>query len=65
VHELVLQQTPLTQKLPVRHSVVLAHGWPSRFLLPQRLVCGSQMFGGWQSPSPVQAARQAVAPLQT
>jgi hypothetical protein len=65
LHELVLQQTPLVQKLPVRHSVVLAQGWPRRFLLPQRLVCRSQIFGARQSPSPVQAARHAVAPLQT
>ena len=64
-HELVLQQTPSTQKLPVRHSLVFAHAWPRRFLLPQRLVCGSQMLGGRQSSSPVQAPRHAVVPLQT
>jgi hypothetical protein len=65
LHELVLQQTPSTQKLPVRQSVVAVHGWPSRFWLPQRLVFGSQMAGDTQSRSRVQAARQAVLPLQT
>ena len=65
-HALVPQQTPSTQKLPGQAvGWSPAHGWPRRFLLPQRLVCGSQMLGGRQSASPVQAAWQAVAPLQT
>ena len=64
-HPLLTQQTPSTQKRPVRHWLVLAHGWPGRARLPQWLVFGSQMVGGRQSPSPVQAARQAVDPLQT
>src|SRR5262245_11872443 len=62
-HALVLQQTPSTQKLPVRQSLLDAHAWPRRFLLPQRLVCGSQMLGARQSLSAVHAARQAVDPL--
>jgi hypothetical protein len=63
-HELELQQTPSTQLLPVRHSLVIVQGWPSRFLLPQRLVTVSQMSGGKQSVSTVQAALQALlAPL--
>ena len=33
--------------------------------MPHRLVLGSQIVGGTQSPSRVQAARHAVAPLQT
>jgi hypothetical protein len=61
--ELVPQQTPSTQKLPVRQSLVALQAWPRRFLLPQRLVCGSQMLGDTQSWSPVHAARQAVEPL--
>jgi hypothetical protein len=65
MHELVAQQTPSTQKLPVRHSAVDAHGCPRRFSFPQWLVCGSQMLGGRQSLSAVQTPRQAVEPLQT
>ena len=59
------QQTPSTQKSPVRQSPVIAHGWPRRFLSPHRLVFGSQMLGGRQSASAVQVALQAevVAPL--
>jgi hypothetical protein len=64
-HALLTQQTPSTQKRPVKHWLVEEHGWPERARLPQWLVLGSQMVGGRQSPSPVQAARQAVAPLQT
>lgn len=64
-HALVLQQTRSTQVLPVRQSVVAVHGCPRRALLPHRLVCGSQMLGARQSASRVQAARHAVAPLQT
>jgi hypothetical protein len=64
-HALVPQQTPSTQKFPVRHSPVFAHAWPRRFLLPQRPVCRSQMLGGRQSLSPVHAPRHAVVPLQT
>jgi hypothetical protein len=63
--ELVLQQTPSTQKFPVRHSLVAVHAWPRRLSRPQRLVWRSQMFGGRQSPSLEHAARQAVEPLQT
>ena len=64
-HALLTQQTPSTQKRPVKHWLVEEHGLPARAKLPQWLVLGSQMVGGRQSPSPVQAARQAVAPLQT
>jgi len=60
-----LQQTPSTQLLPVKHSALEPQGWPRRFLLPHRLVIGSQMFGLWQSASEAQAALQAVVPLQT
>jgi hypothetical protein len=62
-HEAVLQQTPSTQLLPVRQSFELVHAWPRRFLLPQRFVVGSQMFGDRQSVSAVHAALQAVVPL--
>jgi hypothetical protein len=65
VHPFVLQQTPSTQKLPVRHSLVAAHDWPRRFRLPQWLVFGSQMFGDRQSLSLVHVPRHAVVPLQT
>ena len=61
-HAVALQQTPLVQKLPVRHSLVAAQGWPRRFLLPQRLVCGSQMLGATQWASLLQVPRHAVAP---
>jgi hypothetical protein len=65
----VLQQTPSTHVLPVRQSFVLVQAWPRRFLLPHRLVTGSQMLLplllGRQSASEVQAALQAVEPLQT
>jgi hypothetical protein len=64
-HALVLQQTPLVQKLSVRHSLVAAQGWPRRFLLPQRLVFGSQMLGARQSASFRQVPRHAVAPSHT
>jgi len=64
-HELVVQQTPLVQKLSVRHSLVAAQGWPRRFLLPQRLVFGSQMFGARQWASLLQVPRHAVAPSHT
>jgi hypothetical protein len=47
--ELVPQQTPSTQKFPVRQSFVVLHACPSRFLLPHLLVCGSQMLGDRQS----------------
>jgi len=60
-----LQQTPSTQLLPVRQSPVVAHDCPSRFLLPQRLVTGSQISVPAQSASLAQAALQAVLPLQT
>jgi hypothetical protein len=64
-HELALQQTPSTQLLLVRQSLVAAQVCPSRFLLPQRLVAGSQISGERQSASTEQAALQAVLPLQT
>ena len=60
---LELQQTPSTQLSPVRQSPVAVQAWPSRFLLPQRLVVGSQMSGDKQSLSRAQAALQAVEPL--
>jgi hypothetical protein len=61
----VLQQTPSTHVLPDKQSLVLVHACPRRFLLPQRLVIGSQMLPGKQSVSSEQAALQAVDPLQT
>lgn len=60
---MVEQQTPSTQKFPVRQSAVAVQACPSRFLLPQRLVVRSQMFGARQSASTVQAALQALVPL--
>jgi hypothetical protein len=48
-HAVALQQTPSTQLLPVRQSLVVAQACPSRFLLPQRLVIGSQIWGPTQS----------------
>jgi hypothetical protein len=65
LHELELQQTPSTQLLLVRQSLVCVHGWPSRFLLPQTLMTVSQISPATQSVSAVQAALQAVVPLQT
>jgi hypothetical protein len=62
-HDEVLQQTPSTQKSPVRHSAVLAQDCPRRFLLPHRFVLRSQMLGARQSLSLVQAALHAWAPL--
>jgi len=62
---LVLQHTPSTQLSPVRQSVVAAQACPRRFLAPHRLVLGSQISGDRQSASTVQAALQAVEPLQT
>jgi hypothetical protein len=64
-HAVALQQTPSTQLSPVRQSVVTAQACPSRFLVPQRPVFGSQMSGDRQSLSVAQAALQAVLPLQT
>ena len=64
-HELAPQQTPSTQKRPVRQSLVAVHDWPWRCRLPQWLVFGSQMLGDRQSGSLVQTARHAVVPLQT
>lgn len=63
--ELAPQQTPSTQESPVRHSAVDVQDWPRRRRLPHLLVCGSQMLGGRQSPSPVQTEKQAVVPLHT
>jgi hypothetical protein len=60
-----LQQTPSTQLLPVKQSVVTAHACPSRFLLPHRPTFVSQISGDRQSASTAQAALQAVVPLQT
>jgi hypothetical protein len=62
-HIEAVQQTPSTQKLPVRQSVVCAQVWPRRFLLPHRLVLGSQIAGARQSVSAVHAALQADVPL--
>jgi hypothetical protein len=59
-HTPLLQQTPSTQKLPVRQSPVAVHGCPRRFLSPHRLVLGSQMLGARQSVSAVHAALQAA-----
>ena len=64
-HALALQQTPSTQLSPVKQSVLSAQACPSRFLVPQRFVLGSQMSGERQSVSTAQAALQAVLPLQT
>lgn len=64
-HPLLTQQTPSTQKRPVKHSLVAAQAWPGRFRLPHRLVLGSQMVGGRHCASLVHAARQAVVPLHT
>jgi hypothetical protein len=64
-HDMLLQHTPSTQKLPVKHWSLVVHAWPRRSLLPQRLVSRSQIDGGRQSVSAVHAARHAVAPLQT
>ena len=60
-----LQQTPSTQLLPVKQSVVAAQACPSRFLLPHRPTLVSQISGDRQSASTAQAALQAVVPLQT
>jgi hypothetical protein len=62
-HAEVEQQTPSTQKLPDRHSSLVAHSWPRRFLLPQRFVLTSQMLGEAQSPSTTHVVLQAT-PLQ-
>jgi hypothetical protein len=59
----VEQQTPSTQKFPLRHSLSAAQSWPRRFLSPQVFTATSQMLGGAQSASPVQVALHAV-PLQ-
>jgi hypothetical protein len=54
------QQTPSTQKLPVRQSSFTAHAWPSGFLLPHRFVARSQMLGEAQPASETQVVLQAV-----
>lgn len=59
-HEDVPQQTPSTQKLPVRHSSLELHAWPRRFLSPQRLVDMSQMSPAAHWLSDVQVVLQAV-----
>lgn len=59
----VEQQTPSTQKLPVRQSEVCAHAWPSGFLSPHRLVARSQMLGDSHAALPVHVVLHAV-PLQ-
>ena len=61
--ELEAQQTPSTQLSLVKQSLVAVQDWPSRFLLPHRLVIGSQMSGDRQSASEAQADLQAVVPL--
>jgi hypothetical protein len=58
------QQTPSTQLSPVRQSVVALQVWPWRFLVPHRLVFGSQMSGVRQSVSALHAVLQLVVPLQ-
>src|SRR4051812_35815859 len=63
--QLARQQTPVTQKLPVRQSVTLLHAPPRwRFATHLRVV-GSQMLVPEQSPSPSQLPRQASAPSHT
>jgi hypothetical protein len=57
------QHTPSTQKLPVRHSSLVPHAWPRRFLPPQRFVPRSQMFGAAQLASETQVVSH-VEPLQ-
>ena len=59
----VPQHTPSTQKLPVRHSVVDPHAWPSAFLSPHRFVLGSQMLGAMQLVLETQVVSQ-LEPLQ-
>jgi hypothetical protein len=59
-HADVEQQTPSTQKLPDRHSSLVAHDWPRRFLSPQRFVLTSQMLGEAQSPSATHVVLQAT-----
>jgi hypothetical protein len=59
-HAAAPQQTPSTQKLPDRHSSLVAHAWPRRFLSPQRFVLTSQMLGEAQSPSPTHVVLQAT-----
>jgi hypothetical protein len=59
----VAQQTPSTQKLPVRQSAVVLQDWPARFLFPHSWVFWSQMLGARQSASVAQAALHAVDPL--
>jgi hypothetical protein len=62
-HEGAAQHTPSTQKLPVRHSSLVAHVCPRRFRSPHRLVSRSQMAGDAQDGSEVQVVAHAV-PLQ-
>lgn len=64
-HDVDAQQTASTQVRPVRQSVVTLQVWPCRFLVPHRLVFGSQMSGVRQSASTLQAVLQLVVPLQT
>ena len=59
----VAQQTPSTQKSPVRQSVVVAQVWPRRRFVPHRPVCLSQMSGSRQSASTEHAALHAETPL--
>jgi len=63
-HAVEAQQTPSTQLRPVRQSVATAQVCPWRFLLPHRLVFGSQMVPETQSASLLQAVLQLVEPLQ-
>src|SRR6185312_2898270 len=58
------QQTPSTQLRPVRQSPVALQVWPCRFLLPHRLVFGSQLNPEAQSASVLHAVLQLVVPLQ-
>jgi hypothetical protein len=59
-HADIPQQTPSTQKLPVRHSSLELHACPRRFLSPQRLVDMSQMLPAAHWLSAVQVVLQAV-----
>jgi hypothetical protein len=52
---MALQQTPSTQKLLVRHSVVALHAAPSGLRFPQTVVVGSQMLGARHSAFEAQA----------
>src|SRR5204863_177989 len=54
------QQTPSTQKLPVRHSTLAAQVCPRRFLSPHKLVLRSQMLGAAHCASVVHVVLHVV-----